>query len=121
MNDHRTLMMSASSVIDLAQPPLQGQASDYSLPAEFGIYAAAQTQHELLSSLIAWAQDSDRKTVRINGAAVDSLDASGIQILMALHRSLCERGLNLQICDASTVLHQGLQRLGAHRLLAHCL
>jgi len=113
-------MMSNTPVTDFAQPGNPGQTADYSLPAEFGIYAAAQTQQELQAALAAWTQDGDRKTVSLAGSAVESLDASGVQILVALQRSLTERGLQLQICNASAALHQGLQRMGTGSLLASC-
>lgn len=113
-------MMSDTSVTDLVQPASPSQSADYSLPAEFGIYAAAQTQQELQAALAVWTQDGDRTSVNLIGSAVESLDASGVQILIALHRSLTERGLQLQIRNASVALHQGLQRMGTSSLLASC-
>ena len=95
-------------------------AEDYNLPADFGIYAAAQTQQELQTALKLWIQDSDRRIVNLTGSAVESLDASGIQILIALQRSLAERGLQLHLNHPSTALHQGLQRMGTSSLLACC-
>ena len=58
--------------------------------------------------------------VNLTGSAVESLDASGIQILIALQRSLAERGLQLHLNHPSTALHQGLQRMGTSSLLACC-
>lgn len=110
--------MSETPVHDLEQSIGPGQAADYHLPAEFGIYVAAQTQQELNAALTVWMQEGDRKTVSLAGSAVESLDAAGVQILIALHRSLTEHGLQLQICNASAALHQGLQRMGIGSLLA---
>lgn len=113
-------MMSDTAATDLSQPCNTSPPEDYRLPTEFGIYAAAQTQQELQSALKVWAQDGDRKVVSLGGSGVESLDASGVQILIALHRSLNERGLQLHLSRPSTALHQGLQRMGTSSLLACC-
>ncbi|MFZ9407139.1 MAG: STAS domain-containing protein [Burkholderiaceae bacterium] len=93
---------------------------DFTLPSEFGIYAAAQTQQALAAALTGWPEEGQRTVLGLKGDAVETLDASGVQLLMALHRSLDARGLELRILDASDPLRHGLERLGTRALLACC-
>lgn len=93
---------------------------DFVLPAELGIYCAAQTQQALIGVLSSWPSDSPRTTMGLRGDAVETIDASGVQLLLSLHRSLEARGLQLQIFGASDPLRHGLDRMGTISLLGCC-
>jgi len=93
---------------------------DFVLPAELGIYAAAQTQQALMEVLSAWSPDNPRAAMVLQGDAVETIDASGVQLLVSLQRSLEARGLQLQIVEASDPLRHGLDRMGTLSLLGCC-
>jgi len=89
-------------------------AQPLALPAELTIY----TVGELHPQWLAWLgerteppTDADAPA-QVLAAAVDQVDAAGLQLLLALQRSLGERGRRLAIEAPSTVLCQGCESLG---------
>jgi len=85
-----------------------------SLPAELTIYTVGELRPQWLAwveQLGATARDpGDSAPVRAD--AVDQVDAAGLQLLMALQRSLAGRGLRLDLLDPSEPLRTGCQALG---------
>ena len=86
------------------------------LPAELTIYVVG----ELREPWQAWLEAAlaDGEDARIDGAAVEEIDAAGLQCLLALDRSLQARRLALRIEQPSDLLLQACRRLGASHLLA---
>jgi len=54
----------------------------------------------------------------VDGSAVDQVDAAGLQLLLALARSLQARGTPLRLAGASRVLEEGCAALGLAGWLA---
>ena len=81
------------------------EAAVLPLPAELTIY----TVGELHPAWRAWAEAGGQ---RVDGTAVDQVDAAGLQLLLALARSLQARGARLQLLAASRVLEDGCAALG---------
>lgn len=86
------------------------------LPAELTIYVAAELRSPWLTWLDRDAGDAEEACA--DGAAVEDIDAAGLQCLLALSRSLAARQQRLRIDAASPALRQACQRLGALHLLA---
>jgi len=55
------------------------------------------------------------RDVTINLEKIDHLDASALQILLALHREQKRLGRGLEVCNASPVLRQWFDYAGAAR------
>ena len=89
------------------------------LPAEFGIYAVGELQRTLKSALDAIEPNRDEAAppVRIGARAVETVDASGIQLLIAVAAHLHAIGHRLDLVDPSVVLRKGIERLAAGSLL----
>jgi anti-anti-sigma factor len=89
------------------------EAAVLALPAELSIYTAG----ELHPAWRAWAEAGGQC---VDGTAVDQVDAAGLQLLLALARSLQARGTRLRVVGASRVLEEGCTALGlAHWLAEH--
>jgi anti-anti-sigma factor len=69
------------------------------LGSEWTIPHAAQLHEQLLTALLAGAESAEAPVLDLSG--VESMDSSGVQLLLALRRSLQERGQDLQITAAS--------------------
>ena len=84
------------------------------LPAELTIY----TVGELHPQWLAWMEQMGTRarapggSAAVRADAVDQVDAAGLQLLMALQRSLASRGLRLDLLDPSEPLRAGCQALG---------
>ena len=92
-------------------------AADLHLPAELGIYAAADVCRAMSGALAALPADSTRSQLRVEAARVETVDASGVQLLIALSGELQQRGLSLQWINPSRALREGAARLGAVAML----
>lgn len=94
----------------MSQPPV--------LPAELNIYAVSGCADQGRR----WLADVDRsppgQALRVQADQVEEIDASGVQLLLALSISLEERGRTLLLQQPSAPLQQALRLLGAHSLLA---
>jgi len=87
--------------------------ADLHLPAELGIYAAADVCRAMAGALANLPADSTRSQLRVEAARVETVDASGVQLLIALAGELQQRGLSLQWINPSRALREGAARLGA--------
>lgn len=83
------------------------------LPAELTIYTVAATREAWLAALAA----PDAETLRADAAGVGEIDAAGLQLLVALRRSLAERGRALHLCDPSESLRAACRRAGLTTVL----
>jgi len=85
------------------------------LPAEMTIYVAA----ELRTPWLAWLDRGagDAAEARVDGQAVEEIDAAGLQCLLALARSLDARQQRLRLERPSRALRLACLRLGAQHLL----
>ena len=85
------------------------------LPAEVGIYTAAELRSQWLMQLA--GLPADGACVELDGSGVEQFDAAGAQLLLALAHSLKLRGGALQIAAPSEKLVDGLRVLGLAELL----
>lgn len=83
-------------------------AAHIELPEEFNIYAAAGLHGQMLTCLNG-APDGD---ITVQGAQVAELDASGVQLLVALAHECRARGLTLKLTEPSAALTGALASLG---------
>jgi len=96
---------------DGTQAPDAAEGGVLALPAELSIY----TVGELHPAWRAWAEAGGRC---VNGRAVEQVDAAGLQLLLALARSLQARGARLRVVAASRALEEGCTALGLGHWLA---
>ncbi len=87
------------------------------LPAELSIYTAA----ELHPQWLAWAALQQGATACADGAAVDQVDGAGVQLLVALQRSLAARGCALHLSAPSRPLREACTALGLADWLAQAI
>ncbi len=83
------------------------------MPTELTIYTAAETRQAWLAAL---AEPGDGP-LRVAADGVLEADAAGVQLLLALSRSLAERSRALHLVEPSPALHGACQRLGLAALL----
>jgi anti-anti-sigma regulatory factor len=83
-------------------------APTLSLPEELTIY----TVGELRPQWLAWLAGLEATEVAVDGAAVGQIDAAGVQLLVALSRSLAAVHRTLQFVNASEVLTSACEALG---------
>jgi anti-anti-sigma regulatory factor len=79
------------------------------LPAELTIYSAAELRRQLLAHVDAHAED---EACRIDAAAVDQVDAAGLQLLVSLARTLAPLGRTLRLDQPSPALLAACETLG---------
>ena len=94
-------------------PPAPPAAVPLTLPVELTIYSVG----ELHPQWLAWlSQDAaalaDDRPAEVQAAAVDQVDAAGLQLLLSLQRALADRGRPLRIQSPSTVLCGACGALG---------
>lgn len=92
-------------------------SDECSLPKELTIYAVSDGAEQgllWLSQLDATPSDAPLQVV---ADGVEEVDAAGVQLLIALSRSLAVRGRRLQLLRPTAVLQQALTCLGAAQLL----
>ena len=118
-----------SAALSAAPPPAPPVATALALPAELTIY----TVGELHPQWLAWlgqgaavrhaavaaevpaevpAEIPTEVPAEILAAAVEQVDAAGLQLLLSLQRAVAERGRSLQIKAPSAVLRDGCEALG---------
>lgn len=86
--------------------------SSFVLPSALTATTAATTHEALLAAINAGASD-----LEIDGAAVTSADAAGLQLLVAARRELAERDRTMRITAPSATLAAAVQDLSLQRLL----
>ena len=82
---------------------------ELALPAELTIYNAAELRGLLLAHVDAHAQN---EACRLDGSAVDQVDASGLQLLVSLARTLVPLGRTLRLGQPSAALQAACESLG---------
>ncbi|MDQ5896810.1 MAG: hypothetical protein QG612_896 [Pseudomonadota bacterium] len=88
---------------------LEMPGSAFALHGEFTIVQAAALRDQLLE----WLPESDG---RLDLSGICLCDSAGVQLLLALSRSLRESGRQLQILQPSTAVVEALQRYGLDAL-----
>ena len=83
------------------------------LPAELTIYTAG----ELHPQWLAWLAANDTAAA-VEADAVDQVDAAGVQLLLALQRTLAGRGHPLALHSPSAALQAACAALGLQGWLA---
>jgi ABC-type transporter Mla MlaB component len=81
------------------------------LPAELTIYTVAEVQPQWLAWLGPAGHSADEPAV-VRAKDVGDIDGAGMQLLLALDRSLAERGRRLRIESPSTALQTGCGAAG---------
>ncbi|WP_290869998.1 STAS domain-containing protein [Aquabacterium sp.] len=84
------------------------------LPAELTIYTAAETHGVLMGWL---AQDTSPGDWPVAADGVNQIDAAGLQLIVALHRSLDARGQHLLLQGPHEALLNAMRSLGMDALL----
>jgi anti-anti-sigma regulatory factor len=84
------------------------------LPSEMTIYSVADVRRRLLAHVDSHAED---EACRLDGGAVDQVDAAGVQLLVSLARTLAPLGRTLQLGNASPVLQAACESLGLSQYL----
>jgi anti-anti-sigma factor len=84
-------------------------ANAYVLPGEMTIPHAAEVREALLHAMGVGQTQFDAQ-------AVESIDSSGIQVLLALNRSLHNNGVSLHLTSPSAVLLDALRLYGLGEL-----
>lgn len=89
------------------------------LPAELTIYAVGELRPAWLALLAAHSADDGSAPLRLDAAAVDQVDAAGVQLLLSLANTLARRSppSALLLDRPSEPLRQACQALGAATLL----
>lgn len=87
------------------------------LPAELTIYTAAELRTQWLE-WVAALDPADAGDALVDAAAVDQVDAAGVQLLAALVRSIAATGLGWRLDAPSDALRAACTTLGLERLLA---
>lgn len=85
----------------------------FALPTELTIYTAAETRAAWLAALSAPAEGP----LRVDAAGVTEVDGAGVQLLLALRRSLAARERALQLVGPSGALDSACRRLGLADLI----
>jgi ABC-type transporter Mla MlaB component len=94
-------------------PPVPPVAIPLALPAELTIYTVGELHPQWLAWLGQGAAAVPAEVpAEVQAAAVEQVDAAGLQLLLSLQRALAERGRQLQIQAPSEVLRNGCAALG---------
>lgn len=83
-----------------------------SLPAELTIYTVGELRPQWLTWLAQLGADDTSVEAPVDGSAVDQIDAAGVQLLVALSRSLSAAQRSLQFLNPSPVLANACVALG---------
>lgn len=83
-----------------------------SLPAELTIYTVGELRPQWLTWLAQLGADDTSVEAPVDGSAVDQIDAAGVQLLVALSRSLAVAQRVLQFRGVSPVLADACSALG---------
>lgn len=87
----------------------------WTLPPELSIYTVAELRDQWLVQLA--EAEADQAAVALNGAAVDQVDAAGVQLLIALANTLARQQRGLSLMAPSAPLINACRALGAALLL----
>ncbi len=84
------------------------------LPPELTIYAVGALREQWLARL---GKAAEVEACLIDGAAVDQVDAAGVQALLSLSKALAARRCRLRVARPSTSLTRALEDLGVSDVL----
>ncbi|MDI1261419.1 STAS domain-containing protein [Aquabacterium sp.] len=89
------------------------------LPAELSIFTATETRAQWLAWLASESSGltSTAELPPFDASGVDTVDGAGVQLLLALQRTLHERGLTLQLAAPSQTLRNACTALGVGALV----
>lgn len=87
-------------------------APTLSLPEELTIYTVGELRPQWLAWLGGLGVNDAPVEAKVDGAAVDQIDAAGVQLLVALSRSLSAAQRSLQFVNPSEVLIGACEALG---------
>ena len=82
------------------------------LPAELTIYTVGELRPQWLAWLAGLGATEAPVEATIDGAAVDQIDAAGVQLLISLSRSLSAAQRSQQFVNPSAVLTGACEALG---------
>ncbi|CAN5707229.1 hypothetical protein BH11PSE8_BH11PSE8_03640 [soil metagenome] len=85
-----------------------------SLPAELTIYTVTETHQGWLER---WPTLPLEDCLRVDAAAVEEIDAAGLQLLVSLQRTLAQREQRLELVGPSAALRRAGQAFGCRMLL----
>lgn len=100
-----------------ATEPVSAAPAALNLPAELGIYAAADVYRDMTGALGALSAHPGQDALAIDAHRVEMVDASGVQLLLAFAAELHERGLSMQWIAPSRALRESVERLGVAGML----
>lgn len=89
-------------------PVADTQPPTWRLAGELNIHHAAQARQALLDALNGWQGE----LLRVDLADVTETDTAGVQLLLALQRSLRERGAQLEVAACPDVVSHVSRALG---------
>jgi len=89
--------------------PAPTVATPLALPAELTIYTVGALHPQWLAWL---GQGPAEVPADLQAAAVEQVDAAGLQLLLSLQRALAQQGRSLHIQTPSAVLRGGCEALG---------
>jgi ABC-type transporter Mla MlaB component len=101
-----------------ARPAVPAVPAPLVLPAELTIYSVGELHPQWLAWLtqlppaVDVGADAAATTVEVQAAAVDQIDAAGVQLLLSLQHALAALGRSLALRDASRVLQDACAALG---------
>ena len=87
-------------------------AAQLSLPAELTIYTVGELHPQWLSWMATLGAADTPTDIVVDGAAVDQIDAAGVQLLTALLHSLVAAGRAPGVAHASPLLRSACDTLG---------
>jgi anti-anti-sigma regulatory factor len=88
------------------------------LPAELTIYSVGEWAPRLRAALAATTSEADPDPLRLDAAAVEEVDAAGVQLLLSLANALQRDARSLQLLQPSAPLARACSALGAEGLLS---
>jgi len=89
-----------------------------SLPTELTIYSVGEWAPKLRAQLAETADEGGLDCLRIEAAAVEEVDAAGLQLLLAMSNSLARDHRTLQLVAPSAPLTRACTALGLSNLLS---
>lgn len=87
---------------------------EFAIAGSLTIYEVCQAHSELAAVL---QSESQVPTWRLDLSAVEELDTAGVQLLLALHKSLLQLGIVLETCNPAVVVRELLELLRLNHLL----
>ena len=91
--------------------PTPGQLA---MAGSLTIYEVSQAHSELAAVL---GSDADVAAWRLDLSAVEEFDTAGVQLLLALHKSLLHLGIVLETCNPAAAVSELLELLRLNHLL----